>query len=96
MGAIKQGQFNTGREYAPEGQIIKWKVLNAFVDSDIGEECAVMFYDITRGIRALVWILDGHVVSEEELKAVIMDRYDRCVYRSILESDWDKEEVPDY
>ena len=77
--------FNTGREYAAEGQIINYQVIDTSYGQD--EWCAdyldytVLFNDVTRGIDGYVEFTahkDDNATTS--IQSRIMDKYDTGKY----------------
>ena len=65
-----QFQFNTGRQYGPEGQRIVVKTT-----SD-----GIRFHDVDRGIEGFIKCNPVHLESKSEIKEILMFCYDRGVY----------------
>lgn len=63
-------EFNTGRLYAPEGQIIRIARLNART---------IVFADMTRLVDGI--LDDAEAQTPDEIQALVMDCYDHNVYR---------------
>lgn len=70
-------RFNTGRQYAPEGQIIEAELLRIEACPILGDDVyAVRFNDVTRGIR-------GEVQVSDFTQSAIMRQYDAGRYELI-------------
>ena len=76
----KQGAFNTGRKYSPNGQRIGWIVIRVDTDPDFDsgmfDVSHVIFWDIDRAINGLMRVIG--TVNEES----IMLEYDSNRYQS--------------
>ena len=72
--AEQKMEFNTGRHYSPDGQIIRAEVVRVEACQIFGEDVYIVrFDDVTRGIRGEVSVL-------EFTESAIMRKYDAGQY----------------
>ena len=83
-----RGQFNTGRQYRPEGQIIRW-VTGEIVDDEYMLR-EISFWDLSRGITGRFVVFDDDACDAYAIEKKLMRAYDENTYSNIGLADWTK------
>ena len=78
-------EFNTGRPYTPEGQIIECRY-QRFADDENIDFLWAVFHDKSRNIYGFIdtWLFE----SDDDIESNIMQEYDANRYHSILPRDY--------